>query len=482
MAQLGIRAVRRRWTALVVAVALVSLATPASAQNEQPSDAELAGIGTTAEALAAIEPNAAWNGLGFFSDDALRVLEVASESVSATPYAFGDDLDTPPVITPDGTNVVEFGVVHTRVPDGWNPPTRGVSGEVAYAETAPLGAGDDLMLVWTEFDSSFDFSSGLTLNEGVTLAIPGLPVWNSSFEGDTWEGANLIPTAQLVDGVLTFVVNRYQPPQSFEPVPIPAFYYRSGNIMAVGISSDAIGGLVAEGAGADQEAAAADGGVNSNLLFTGSTSQQFVQSSALPDWADKVAVGAHQHTASALFTAGFVLRLLPVIRTLIPFALIALMTLILIVPEIPAEPEAPDEPETPAEPAAPSEEDQSVPDPPAVNQEPQAPSDSGGLPLPFIFVLVVMIGLGLIFFGTRLVGGTKERDPKGGGGTKTGDDDDDDDDEDPRDAPAPTVFGGRARDVVLLVRGVLRADRPRRRTRERRTAGGNPRTSHVAER
>ncbi len=142
----------------------------------------------------ALEPNGSWDALGFFSDDALRMLDFAGTEVSPVPYAFGDDLDTPPVITAPGTQVTDFGVVYTQAPPDWRPPTSGVNGQVAFAQSStPIVAGDELMLIWTEYDSDLDFSSGLTLNEGVTLAIPGLPVWNSTFEGDTWEGTVDLP-------------------------------------------------------------------------------------------------------------------------------------------------------------------------------------------------------------------------------------------------------------------------------------------------
>ncbi len=413
---------RRLIVSIVVFSVVASVTTAAADSHDELTDADVAQVGTSIEELSQLEPNRSWDGLGFFSDDALRVLEFASEPVDLVPYAFGDDLDTPPVITAPGTQVTDFGIVHTRVPETWTAPPVGVNGDFAFAQTGVLSPGDDLMLVWSQFDSDFDFSAGLSLNEGVTLAIPGLPVWNSAFEGDTWEGANVIPTAQLDNGVLTFEINSFEPPQSFPVIDLPAFYYRSGNVMAVGISSAGITELVAQGE--NQNTSAETEGHTETLLYTGSSFFQTTQEGTTPDWADKVGgfgvgVGLHQHTSRGLFTPGFVVRMLATATTLLPFVLTALVVfkVLLAPPSTTASAEPDPEPTDTGtnEPAAPADADQ----PAASSIPPATTPDAGGSSFPLVVLLVaillILAGIVLVF-GPRIAGGrTRAR-----GGDETG--------------------------------------------------------------
>ena len=108
-------------------------------------------------------------------------------------------------------------------------------------------------------------------------------MWNSTFAGDTWEGANLIPNAVYGDGVLTFDVKSYQPPQSFPLVDLPGFYYRSGDIMAMALGAEALEAYaIAAGVSVDTNAAAAAEGQTQTLLWTGGVQQTLAQDGDVP--------------------------------------------------------------------------------------------------------------------------------------------------------------------------------------------------------
>jgi len=316
--------IREFFRALVVVAlgATVVHATPATAQDAPVlSDSDIAQLPIGLEDLADVEPNRSWDGLGLFSDDAMRILEVAAGDVAVTPYGFGDDPSGAPVIAPTGARTERFGVMQWTLPGDWTPPSVGLTDSMAFAQTAPLAPGSDIVLVWSQFDSEFDFTAGQTLNEGVTLTIPGLPVWNSTFAGDTWEGANLIPVTTYVDGILTFDVLGYEPPQSFPALDMAAFYYRSGDIMAVALDAAALQQIT--DAAATEGAAAAAKGQNSNLLYTGESATVPAQNSS---FLSRILFGMHLHiTSGALFTPGFVVRLLTLIPTLL--TLIVLTTI-----------------------------------------------------------------------------------------------------------------------------------------------------------
>lgn len=249
---------RDLWRNILVSLVVTMVAAPsaASAQGDDPkaeaeaAEAALAAIGLTFDEVLAEDANSSWDGLGLFSEDSTRLLNAVSEEVPFETYAFGDSKDVPPILEVDGSIATGAGTAVWRLPDDWTPPAEGLGDSMAFAQTpsSQLAPGDDVVLLWLEFDSSYDFSSGLTLNEGFPMTIPGLPVWNSTFAGDTWEGANLIPNAVYDGATLTFDVKGYEPPQSFPLVDLSGFYYRSGNVMSVALSLDALAEFVAAAA------------------------------------------------------------------------------------------------------------------------------------------------------------------------------------------------------------------------------------------
>ncbi len=279
----------RRLPLIGLALALLAVfTTPAAAQDDGWTITEevAASYGVTLEELVGLEPNPSWNDLGLFSDDLMRLLEAASGAADAQPYAFGDDPSTPPVITPDGANPIATGRIPMLMPAEWTPPPVGVNGATAFAQTgsSPLEPGELVSFVWVEFDSAYDFGNGLSLNEGFPITLPDLPVWNSSFAGDTWEGANVIPNAVFNGGVLTFDVKSYEPPQSFPLVDVGAFYYRSGNVMAMAISVEDLA-AVSETRGAPIAITTGERSADDQpqtLLFTGEADTVTVQAELTP--------------------------------------------------------------------------------------------------------------------------------------------------------------------------------------------------------
>ncbi|MEM9466740.1 MAG: hypothetical protein AAGA90_15310 [Actinomycetota bacterium] len=307
------------WTTTLrhrIAVALVATMAvamtgvqPSAADDHELTDEILETLGTSAEELTGLEPNPSWNGLGLFSEDAARLLGFAEADVTATPYAFGDDPTTAPVITPPGSLVTAFGVTMVHVPAEWETPQRGINGDVAFAATPSFSPGSDVVLLWTRFDSEVDFSQPLSFNEGVTMAIPGLPVWESSFAGDTWEGANIIPVAVVEQGVIDFRVNRFVPPQAFQDTGMPAFYYRSGDIMAVAVDAASIEALVDEGRNADATAGTGSEGRSQTLLYTGDAED--AKTHFPGDFFTDLLFGFHLHTTDGpLYVPGFVQRII----------------------------------------------------------------------------------------------------------------------------------------------------------------------------
>lgn len=434
--------------ACMVTLAMSVGSVQAQVSEELPPEVATA-LAMTADEIAALEPNPSWDALGLFSEDSLRILEAATTDRPVITYAFGDDPTGTPVFVPDGATPVGSGAMYWQMPDAWVPPTSGWGSDVAFAQTAAsqLQPGDTFLLLWMEMDGDYDFSSPRQVNEGFPLALPGLPVWNSAFAGDTWEGANLIPNAIYDNGILTLDVKQYQPPQSFPLVDVPAFYYRSGNIMAMGVSADALLALAG-----DTAVAAGDEGTTRSLLYTGGDTATLAQDfvSALDELLHEIEWFGWSHiTEDGQFTPGFIAYL---IETYGPLeTLIALNTVVAWFgpPPVESQPEPEDDEEVveeadDPEPAVVEEEATETEDPPPeLPTEPTTVStgDDGGLPL-------VLIGLGIVtilvaIFGLRKwfsPGGTRTRDPDGGGTGTRGGDDEEDDGEDVRDVPVP-IYG-----------------------------------------
>ncbi len=298
--------IRRVVIAAVVGTLLtpIVVVNPAVGQEDANtfSDEFLAELPVTDDELREVVPNHSWDGLGLFSDDALRVLEVIAEDVVTEPYAFGDDPNGEPVIDPPGADPIRRGAMEWTLPADWVPPAQGVTDTTAFGSIGDLSGVRNVTLMWAQYDGVFDFGSGLTINEGFPIAVPGLPVWNSSFAGDTWEGSNLIPNAEVQGGTVNLVINRFEPPQSFTPVDMGAFYFRAGDIMAIAIDSEALFAFMDEAGTTDTTSAAS--GETSTLLYTGGDKSGFTQTQNR-----RLVHGLAGHIARALFTPGRVSRL-----------------------------------------------------------------------------------------------------------------------------------------------------------------------------
>ncbi len=427
---------RFRAVAMSVAFGLVAAAAPAVAQDPTPpSDEFWNALGTTAEAVEALEPNEAWDDLGLFSADALKVIEAATVDRPAATYAFGDDPNGTPLFVPDGGTPVGSGAMFWHVPEDWTRPPAGWGDTFAFAETgsSPLQTDEAFLLLWMEFDSDYDFASTRQVNEGFPLMIPGLPVWNSTFAGDTWEGANVIPNAIYDNGLPTFDVKRFEPPQSFPLIDVAAFYYRSGNIMAMGVSTDDLAAL----ANHDVSASAATEGSNRTLLYTGdATDTSAHMESAVDEVLWEVYWYGWSHiTENGQFTPGFIAYMLEMYGPL--QTAIALSTAVTIFGPPPApEPEPDPDPEPASTPADDDPRDEAE-DEPAVDPGSTATtSEDGGsntLLILLMIVAAVIIAIGLwVFLST-----TRTRTGDGG----NGDDEDGGDDDDPRDDPPPVLYG-----------------------------------------
>ncbi len=339
-------------------VALIPV-TPAAAQEpfELPQPL-LDQFGVTVDDVLAAEPNRSWDGLGLFSDDALRVLTVAGQPTDVTPYAFGDDPTGTPVIEPTGANPVETGAMLWTIPSGWTPPAHGLTDTMAFAQTelSQLAGGDDVMLFWVRFDSDYDFTSDLTINEGFPLTIPGLPVWESTFAGDTWEGANVIPNAWFDNetDVLRLDVWQWNGQHPFDAIDLPSFYYRSGDIMAIAVSAPGLATLLEQAQPASTDTA----GATSNLLYRGDSHDRLTQAVSYEALQGLIWAAFSHLTRGAQFTPGFIFR--TVAGGIIATLLVLLAGNLLIAAPPPPEPEpepTPDEGDAATAPDPPSDAD-----------------------------------------------------------------------------------------------------------------------------
>jgi len=300
-----------RLRTLAAIVAFLVLVPSVTAGAQEPADMPpevLDALAMTIEQFQTVEPNPAWDSLGLFSADAQRILASAGQPVDFITYAFGDDPNGTPIIHPDGATPVEQGSMLWQLPPDWTPPTEGLNDTMAFAQNAgpKLQPGDTIVLMWIRTDTDFDFSAGLTINEGFPLTIPDKPVWHSTFAGDTWEGANLIPNAVFADQTLTFDVKSYDGATGFPTVDLPGFYYRSADIMAMGISATALADLIPTTAPASASPAAQPPR-NQDLLFRGDSHDLTVQQNQLNETLDALPIRVYIHiTLSKLFTAGFV--------------------------------------------------------------------------------------------------------------------------------------------------------------------------------
>jgi len=303
---------RRAWLRrAVLAVVLMTLLPVAPVAAQEPIELPpllLDQFGVTADDVVAAEPNRAWDGLGLFSEDALRVLTVAAQPTEVTLYGSTDDPSGRPVIEPDGANPLEIGAMLWTIPAGWTPPAPGLTDTMAFAETelSRLEGGDDVMLFWVRFDSDYDFGSGLSISEGFPLVIPGLPVWEPTAAGDTWAGANLVPNAQFDDetGVLRLDVWQWNGELPFAPVDLPSFYYRSGDIMAIAVSAPALAAVIDQAQPASADAA----GIERDLLYRGDRRDISAQAASYEALQGLPWTAFSHLTEGAQFSPGFIFR------------------------------------------------------------------------------------------------------------------------------------------------------------------------------
>lgn len=454
---------KRCSVALAVAV-LATTVSPAAAQDTELPPDYFDAFDSTAEEVAELEPNESWDPLGLFSDDALRIISAATEPATGDTYAFGDSKTDPPVITPSGTKPTGVGSMVWQLPADWTPPQQGWADDMAFAQSArALDPGAEVALFWAEMDGDYDFTSDLTVNEGFPITVPGLPVWNSSFAGDTWEGANVIPNAVYDGTTLTFDVKGYEPPQQFPLLDLPGFYFRSGNVMAMALDADGLAALAPNGTA---PAAAASEGVDSNLLFTGEAATSLAQNSGRSEALNSMVFRVFLHVAVELFSPGFIFLSDGEARFLLTvIVLLATVGILFAPPLIPA-PEPEPEPDPDPDPAP--DPGPAVVDPPSDTTPPSAPStiaDDSGFPTT-VLILLILVGLILLVVGLLLFGGGRTRTRSGGDDDEEDEDDDDedgDDDEEQEDlssTPPPVIHSstedeGPDTRPIIFVPGVM---------------------------
>jgi pimeloyl-ACP methyl ester carboxylesterase len=418
---------------MLVLALVATMTSPVAAQ--EPTDADqgideqfLEDLGTTVDELTETDPNPAWDQLGLLSDDANRVVGAATRAVDGISYAFGDDRNTPPTINPAGTTPTGVGSLLVELPADWTPPTAGIGDGMAFAQTnsSQLSGGDAVVLMWAEMDSDYDFGNGLTINEGFPLTLPNQPVWNSTFAGDTWEGANLIPNAVFDGATLTLDVKRYEPPQNFPLVDLAGFYYRSGNVMAIAVDATAL--TVMTGA---QPAAAIDAGANQTLLYTGDGDAIATQAPAVFDPITSILMRIYSHIAPQLFTTGFIFFTPGAFAIVFSVFILDTTLILLITPLVDGLDQT--EREDLLDPAV-QPDPQSTAPPPSVATPTTTttPSSSSSFPLAILILilgaLVFALGL-LIWLKTRVSSTTS--DPFV--------DEEEDDDDEPSDAPEEPI-------------------------------------------
>lgn len=419
----------------VAAVAwAVLLPSAVSAQDPEPTPpAVFEEFGTDFDAVEAADANASWDGLGLFSDDVNRLLTATAQPVDATIYGFGDDPNGAPVFEAVGGTPAASGAMAIQLPDDWTPPAEGLGSDLAFAQSAgrQLAPGDVAMFMWVEFADDYDFDPAQQINEGFPLTLPDLPVWNSSFAGDTWEGANLIPNAVYDGASLTFDVKSYAPPQSFPIVDLPGFYYRSGNVMAMALGVDALETYAAD-QGVVFESALGPLADQPNSLSSARASAvipaqsndpvgEFVFTTTL---LTLIAIKWYVHfTRNGLFTPGW-------IGVIAAYSL--LTTLIMIArsfftgPIPPVEAAAPEDDTTSESDDEPGEDvteettsgsdttaeetDDPADDPPADPETTSTPSDDGDSSFPWLIVLLVGLGITAIGWGVTRTRGKNDDD------------------------------------------------------------------------
>jgi len=450
---------KRAISAIVAFLVLVPSVSAAAQEPVKVPPDVLESLGMSVDELLAVQPNPAWDGLGLFSPDAQRILESAGEPAEFITYAFGDDPNGVPVINPSGATPVERGTMLWQLPDDWNPPAEGLTDTMAFTQTAAsqLTPGEIFVLMWVEMDSDYDFTSGLTINEGFPLTIPGRPVWNSTFAGDTWEGANLIPNAVFSDGSLDFEVKQYDGASGFSPVDVPGFYYRSGNIMAMALSASSLADMVGNDAPASTRAGTGSS-ANQQLLFRGGSDDQLTQANPLAVLAMILEQGYSHLAAARMFTPGYIFLLstqLLVIRLVTVLA----TNFAILITSLAASPE-PVEIDTATD--APTTQPATTPTVESPASTSGSSTSTGGgsnilVPLILIFVLALMIGLWISIGRTkrRSKPGTDTEGPTDGGSPTTIVEDEPIDTSSPAAVPPASHKDGPTVRPLIFVPGIM---------------------------
>ncbi len=245
------RATRYRWR-LVLAATMLTVAgggVPGALAQDTPTpiqviDADDLQLGMDPIDLADLTPLPGVQPFGF-NDVEGRLLRGMTMPATASEYGFGDDPSGPPIINPPGTSLIGAGSVQARFDAPLDmPPSGTMTEDTLFLESGGgIVPGQDVTLIWFEFDSPVNLNSGLAINEGIVLARPDVPYWMSDFAGDTWEGGYLMPTVTYNPDPFALTAYRFDG-SGFAMQDFPGFVYRHSNMMFVGVDS---GFLAADG-------------------------------------------------------------------------------------------------------------------------------------------------------------------------------------------------------------------------------------------
>ncbi len=410
----------RRYRRLAFGISLlmiVGLAIPGAVAQDTPSpiqviDADDLQLGSNPADLADLAALPGVQTLGFNNVEG-QLLRGMTVPVTANEYAFGDDISGVPIIRPAGTSLIGTGSAQVRFDVRPDMPLSGtMTADTLYLESGGgIVPGQDVTLLWFEFDSPVNLDAGLAINEGVVFSRPDVPYWMSDFPGDTWEGGFLMPTVTYNPDPFALTAYRFDG-SGFAMEDFPGFVYRTGNMMFVGVDS----GFLAQ-----------DGPLS------------------------ELGYGLHLHWAESPFSPGFVAtyperegrtpETFPLIRTNTAFTPNTYCCFV----EPPAETTTTEAPAETTEAPATTEATTTTA---AVVETTAAPTETtlaGGGNLEsgsfreWVPIIIMIGGIAIIVGGYWVYHRTRER-PRPGTGTDGGGEEEPDDD-DPRDTPVPAIYG-----------------------------------------
>ncbi len=368
-------------------------------------------IDTNPADLADLVPLAGVQQLGF-NDVEAHLLRGMTTPVTANEYAFGDDISGVPVIRPSGTSLIGTGSAQIRFDVRPDMPASGtMTQDTVYLESGGgIVPGQDVTLLWFEFDSPVDLATGLAINEGVVFSRPNVDYWMSDFAGDTWEGGYLMPTVTYFPDPFAVSAFRFDG-SGFAMEEFPGFVYRTGNMMFVGVDSAYL---------------AQDGPLT------------------------ELGYGLHLHWAEAPFTPGFVStyperagrtpETFPLIRPNVVFSpdtYCCYVEPVEATTTTEAPPETTEAPTTTQSPTTTVAAAETT----AAPAETTLPEDGNLESASFrrwVPIIVTIFGVSILAGGFWIYYKTRER---GRPGTDTGGGEEEPDDDDPRDTPVPPVYG-----------------------------------------